>query len=198
MSTRERDSPKTKVTTDEELRAHTVGDLEPLTSPIVLRDYDPSWPSLFEREASRIRSILGARVQLLEHAGSTSVPGLPAKPIIDMILAVSDSADESTYVPALEAAGYILRIREPRWFEHRVFKGPDTNVNLHVFTVGCAEVDQMLLFRDWLRESVEDRDLYASTKRELAARDWKYVQNYADAKTGVVHEILARARSARR
>ena len=115
-----------------------------------------------------------------------------------MILAVSDSADESTYVPALEAAGYILRIREPRWFEHRVFKGPDTNVNLHVFTVGCAEVDQMLLFRDWLRESVEDRDLYASTKRELAARDWKYVQNYADAKTGVVHEILARARSARR
>jgi GrpB-like predicted nucleotidyltransferase (UPF0157 family) len=125
------------------------------------------------------------------------VPGLPAKPIIDMILAVSDSADESTYVPALEAAGYVLRIREPRWFEHRVFKGPDTNVNLHVFTVGCAEIDQMLLFRDWLRESVEDRDLYASTKRELAARDWKYVQNYADAKTGVVHEILARARSAR-
>ena len=185
------------MTTEEELRAQTIGELAPLTGPIVLCDYDPSWPSLFRREATRVRSTLGATVKLLEHAGSTSVPGLPAKPIVDMILAVPDSSDESTYVPPLEAAGYVLRIREPHWFEHRVFKGPDTNVNLHVFTVGCAEIDQMLLFRDWLRQSAEDRDLYASTKRALAARDWKYVQNYADAKTGVVHEILARARGAR-
>ncbi len=185
------------MTTEEELRAYTLGDLKPLSGPIVLCEYDASWPSLFQREATNIRSILGAGVKLLEHAGSTSVPGLPAKPIIDMVLAVSDSSEESTYVPLLEAAGYVLRIREPHWFEHRVFKGPDTNINLHVFTVGCAEIDQMLLFRDRLRESVEDRALYASTKRELAAREWKYVQNYADAKTGVVHEILARARAAR-
>jgi GrpB-like predicted nucleotidyltransferase (UPF0157 family) len=95
----------------------------------------------------------------------------------------------------MESAGYVLRIREPHWFEHRVFKGPDTNINLHVFTVGCTEIDQMLLFRDWLREHPEDRDLYAAKKRELAKQEWKFVQNYADAKTGVVHQILARARA---
>ena len=90
-------------------------------------------------------------MQLLEHAGSTSVPGLAAKPRIDIMLAVPDSADEPSYVPALEAAGYVLRIREPDWYEHRVFKGPDTDVNLHVFSAGCPEIARMLLFRDWLR-----------------------------------------------
>lgn len=185
---------KARTTTEEELRAYTVGELQPLTAPIVVSDYDPAWPLAFGREATRIRGVLGERVGLLEHAGSTSVPQLPAKPVIDMILAVPDSSDESTYVPALEAAGYVLRIREPDWFEHRVFKGPDTNVNLHVFTVGCMEIDQMLLFRDWLRSHPEDRDLYAATKRELAQQEWKFVQHYADAKTSVVHEILTRAR----
>jgi GrpB-like predicted nucleotidyltransferase (UPF0157 family) len=151
---------------------------------------------LFEREATRIRAVLRERVKLLEHAGSTSVPQLPAKPIIDMILAVPNSAEESTYVPALELAGYVLCIREPDWFEHRVFKGPDTAINLHVFTAGCAEITQMLLFRDWLRFHPDERALYAATKRELAKQTWKYMQNYADAKTEVVHAILARARAA--
>jgi GrpB-like predicted nucleotidyltransferase (UPF0157 family) len=125
------------------------------------------------------------------------VPGLPAKPIIDVALEVPDSADEPAYVPEMEAAGYVLRIREPDWFEHRVFKGPDTNVNLHVFSAGCEEVDRMVLFRDRLRGNAAERELYASAKRELAARDWKYVQQYADAKTAVVEEIMARARPAR-
>jgi GrpB-like predicted nucleotidyltransferase (UPF0157 family) len=123
------------------------------------------------------------------------VVDLPAKPIIDMVLAVPDSSDEATYVPDMELAGYVLRIRDPHWFEHRVFNGPDTKVNLHVFTVGCSEIAQMLLFRDWLRSHPEDRDLYGATKRELAKRDWKFVQHYADAKTEIVHEILARARA---
>jgi GrpB-like predicted nucleotidyltransferase (UPF0157 family) len=194
MAAGDANEPKTKVTTDEEIRAYTVGELKPMTKPIVLRDYDPEWPVLFEREAERVRAILGERVRLLEHAGSTSVPGLAAKPLIDMVLAVADSSDESTYAPALEAAGYVLRIREPDWFEHRVFKGPDTDIHLHVFSVGCPEIEQMLLFRDWLRNHPEDRELYAATKRELAKREWKFMQNYADAKTGVVHDILARAR----
>ena len=90
-----------------------------------------------------------------------------------------------------------MRIREPEWFEHRLFKGPDTNVNLHTFSAGCAETDRMVLFRDWLRENEADRELYATAKRELAAKDWKYVQQYADAKTAVVQEILARAQEAR-
>jgi len=160
-----------------------------------VRDYDPRWPVLFEREAARIRSAVGARAKLLEHVGSTSVPGLSAKPVIDIILAVPDSSDESAYAPALEAAGYVLRIREPEWFEHRLFNGPDTDVNLHVFTAGCAEIAQMVLFRDWLRTHPEARDRYANEKRELAKKTWRSIEDYADAKTNIVHQILAEARA---
>ena len=183
--------------TEEEIRAAVVGELKPLDGPILLADYDPAWPALFEREAARIRVALGDTARLVEHAGSTSVPGLAAKPIIDIVLGVPDSADEASFVPRLEAAGYVLRIREPEWFEHRVFKGPDTNVNLHVFTVGAGEIERMLLFREWLRANPADRDLYLRAKRELVNRDWRYVQNYADAKTTVVESIVARARAAR-
>ena len=181
---------------DEALAKATIGGPQPLTKPIEIEEYDPAWPALYEREAARVRSVLGDRVVRLEHAGSTAVPGLPAKPIVDMVLEVPDSADERAYVPDMEAAGYVLRIREPEWFEHRVFKGPETNINLHVFSAGCAEVDRMLLFRDWLRANASDRELYASAKRELAAGDWKYVQQYADAKTTVVQQIMARAEAA--
>ncbi len=181
--------------TEAEIRATTVGELVPLTAPIELREYDACWPDLFEREAARLRSTLGDRVGRLEHVGSTSVPGLAAKPIIDMVLAVPDSSDEAGYVPTMEAAGYVLRIREPEWYEHRVFKGPDTNVNLHVFTEGCPEIARMVGFRDWLRNHDAERDLYERTKRELAARDWQFVQQYADAKTDVVEGIIARAKA---
>jgi len=183
--------------TEEEIRAYTIGELKPLSERIRIVEYDPRWPELFTREADRIRSLLGERALRIEHAGSTSVPGLPAKPILDLVLVVPDSSDEPAYVPALEAGGYVLRIREPEWYEHRVFKGPDTDVNLHVFSDGCPEIDRMRLFRDWLRSHAADRELYARSKRELAQRDWKYVQNYADAKTAIVQEILARASSAR-
>ena len=178
---------------DEELARVTIGEVKPLEGPIELVEYDPRWPLLYAHEEDRIRGALGTDVVRIEHAGSTSVPGLPAKPVIDILLEVPDSAAEEAYVPALEAAGDVLRIREPEWFEHRLFKGPDTNVNLHVFGTGCEEVRKMLAFRDRLRESEADRELYASAKRDLAAREWKHVQQYADAKTAVVHEILARA-----
>ena len=178
---------------EEHLRAVTVGELKVHSAPIRLVDYDPEWPALFEREDRRIRAALGDKVLQLEHTGSTSVPGLAAKPCIDMTMVVPDSSDESTYVPALEAAGYVLWIREPDWDEHRVFKGPDTNVNLHVFSPGSSEVERMVGFRDWLRTHDGDRDLYLRTKRELAAQEWQYVQNYADAKSTVVEEIIARA-----
>jgi GrpB-like predicted nucleotidyltransferase (UPF0157 family) len=181
---------------DEELAKVTVGGPRPLLGRIEISGYDPDWPNWYEREEARIRAALGERVVRIEHVGSTSVPHLPAKPIIDIALEVPDSADESAYVPDLEAAGYVLRIREPEWFEHRLFKGPETEVNLHVFSAGCEEVEQMLLFRDWLRTNDDDRELYARAKRELAVRDWKYMQQYADAKTAVVHEIIGRARAA--
>jgi GrpB-like predicted nucleotidyltransferase (UPF0157 family) len=169
--------------------------LQPLTGNVLVVDYDPAWPRQFAAEASKIRAALCERVLLLEHAGSTSVPRLAAKPIIDIVLVVRDSSDEAAYVPLLEAAGYTLRIREPDWYQHRVLKGVDPAVNLHVFSPGCPETERMLLMRDWLRTHEDDRDLYERTKRELAQRDWKYTQNYADAKTAVVEEILARARA---
>ncbi len=184
--------------TEEEIRAAWVSEPPKVAGTIRIDDYDPRWPALFAREDSRIRSALGARVVRLEHTGSTSVPGLAAKPIIDMLLVVADSGDEPAYVPALEGSGYRLVIREPGWHEHRVLKGPDTNVTLHVLSAGSPEIDRILAFRDWLRTHDDDRDLYERTKRELAGREWTYVQHYADAKTEVVEAIIARATAARR
>ncbi|HEX8100079.1 MAG TPA: GrpB family protein [Actinomycetota bacterium] len=186
------------MTTDEELWAVTIGEPRVHDGPIGLADSDPAWPAMFEREVARISAALGERALLIEHVGSTSVPGLAAKPIIDMVMVVRDSSDEASYVPALERGGYTLRIREPDWFEHRLLKGPDTDVNLHVFSEGCPEVGRMLRFRDHLRTDPADRKRYEEAKRELAARNWKYVQNYADAKTEVIEEILTRAYGATR
>ena len=128
--------------------------------------------------------------------GSTSVPGLAAKPVIDIVLEVADTTAEAAYVDDLGAAGYVLHFREPEWFEHRLFRTPEGSVNLHVFPAGCPETDRMVRFRDWLRSNAADRELYLRTKRELAARDWKYMQQYADAKTAMVEEIVARATAA--
>src|SRR5580700_6506168 len=183
---------------EEEIQAAHIGAMRVHNAPIQLMDYSAEWPALFVREANRVRATLGDRVLMLEHVGSTSVPGLAAKPIIDMILAVADSANETDYVPAMESAGYVLHIREPEWHQHRLFKGPDTNINLHVYSFGCPEIDRMLMFRDWLRTNDADRELYERTKRELAKQTWKYVQDYADAKTSVVEEIVARARACAR
>ena len=112
---------------------------KPFDGRVVLADYDPGWPELYEREAARIRSLLDTRALRIEHTGSTSVPALPAKPIVDMLLVVEDTTDEGAYVPALEGGGYVLRIREPEWHEHRMFKGPLADVNLHVFSSGCPK-----------------------------------------------------------
>jgi GrpB-like predicted nucleotidyltransferase (UPF0157 family) len=161
--------------------------------PIRLASYDAGWPALYEREAARIRSVLGDRVVQLEHVGSTSVPGLSAKPVIDILLVVPDSADEDAYVPDMLAAGYRLVIREPDWHEHRLFKGPDTVINLHTFSPGSSEIRRMLAFRDRLRTHPEELAAYEATKRDLAGRTWAFVQDYADAKGEVVEGIIARA-----
>jgi GrpB-like predicted nucleotidyltransferase (UPF0157 family) len=187
------DSIKTNTPmTEEQIIASTVGERKLFNSTVYLAAYDPAWPLLFGRLEKQIREALGDKVLLLEHVGSTSIPELSAKPIIDMVLAVADSRDESSYVKPLEEKGFTLRIREPDWHEHRLLKSPNISGNLHVFSEGCKEIEQMVLFRDWLRNHAEDRLLYEKTKRELAARTWKYRQNYADAKTEVVQEILAR------
>jgi GrpB-like predicted nucleotidyltransferase (UPF0157 family) len=179
--------------TDEQIRAAHVGQVKPLNGRILLVDYDPRWAELFEREAARIRAVLAEALQI-EHVGSTSVPDLPAKPILDIVLVVTDSADEAAYLPALESTGYRLHIREFDWYEHRLFKGPETAVNLHTFSAGCPEVDRMLMFRDWLRVNPADRQLYARTKSALAEKKWTFVQHYADAKSAVIDDIMTRAR----
>lgn len=184
--------------TEEHVRSRAIGEPASPDCQIVIADYDPQWPELFAREADRIRAVLGRRALRIEHVGSTSVPGLVAKPVVDVLLVLADSRDEDSYVPALEAAGYLLRIRESNWYEHRMFNGPDTKMNLHVFSSGCPEIDRMLMYRDWLRASASDRDLYARAKLALAQKEWKSVQNYADAKTVVIEEIIARAQSERK
>lgn len=178
---------------EEQILAANIGKPLMLNSTIELQPYDSAWPSRYAALARDIRAALGAEVLQLEHIGSTSIPGLSAKPVIDIVLAVADSAEESPYVPPLEGLGYVLKIREPDWFQHRLLKTPEDDVNLHVFTLGCEEIARLLTFRNWLRTHEDDRKLYERTKQKLAARTWKYMQNYADAKSEVVNEIMARA-----
>jgi GrpB-like predicted nucleotidyltransferase (UPF0157 family) len=175
------------------IREVTVGEREPHNATIHLGEYDPEWATLFELERAQINAALGEKALVVEHVGSTSVPGLAAKPILDILLVVADSADESEYVDVLAGCGYALRIREPDWFEHRCLRRGQPAGHLHVFSLGCPEVERMLRFRDRLRMSDEDRKLYEATKRQLASNTWKHVQNYADAKGEVVELILSRA-----
>jgi GrpB-like predicted nucleotidyltransferase (UPF0157 family) len=161
--------------------------------PVLLAEPDPAWADCYIRQKQRIGAALGPRALEVHHVGSTSVPGLAAKPVIDIVLVVADSSDESAYVPALQAAGYRLKLREPAWHQHRLLIDHEPDVQVHVFSPDSSEVQRMLRFRDRLRSHADDRDLYMRTKRELAARRWGYVQDYADAKSSVVEAILARA-----
>jgi len=184
---------------EEELRQAWVGEPPKLTGQVQLAEYDPSWPGQYGSHAARIRAALGDQVLLLEHIGSTSVPGLAAKPIIDILLVVADPAEEYAYVRPLEQAGYRLVIREPDWYQHRVLNGPqgtEPGVNLHVHPPTSPEIARNLRFRDRLRADRADRELYERTKRQLAARDWTYMQQYADAKGEVVEAIMRRAEAA--
>jgi GrpB-like predicted nucleotidyltransferase (UPF0157 family) len=180
--------------TDEEMAALRVsGTMTPHNAQVYLAPYDPTWPAQYQAEAAKIRAALGDAAVVLEHVGSTSIPGIPAKPIIDILLAVANSSDEESYVSALTAQGYRLHLREPEWEQHRLMKGEQPNVNLHVFTVGSREVARMLAFRDRCRSHPEERRLYLETKQALAGQVWRHVQHYANAKSEVVEAIIARA-----
>jgi GrpB-like predicted nucleotidyltransferase (UPF0157 family) len=163
--------------------------------PIHLAPSDPAWPLQYLEVADRIERALGQVEVVVEHVGSTSVPGLAAKPVLDVLLLVPDPADEGAYVAALEAAGFLLHVREPDWHHHRLLRAENPHVNLHVFAVGSPEAERMLLFRDRLRVNQDERALYEQTKRRLAAEAWRRVQDYADAKSEVVEGVIARARA---
>ena len=182
--------------TDKRLEEGIIGGAE--RRAIVIADYDPAWPRRFDREEAKIRRALGQAALAVEHVGSTSVPGLAAKPIVDILLVVEDSSDEGSYLPELRRAGYVLRVREPDFEEHRMVRTPEKDVHVHIFSPGSKEGERLLLMRDHLRHNEADRKLYVSTKRELASGDWPSMQHYADAKTGVIQDILARARRSAR
>lgn len=174
---------------DEEEPSVLIGGLE--KREIVIADYDAGWPEKYQAHARRISESLGAVALRIEHIGSTSVPGLAAKPIVDMLLVVADSADESCYLPKLTALGFELRIREPDFHEHRMFRTPERDVHVHVLSIGSTEIDRYLTFRDRLRGNPGDRRLYEAEKRRLAARPWPDMNAYADAKTECIERILA-------
>jgi GrpB-like predicted nucleotidyltransferase (UPF0157 family) len=161
---------------------------EPQPGPVTLVEWTPAWAERFERERDRILDALGDAALRVEHIGSTSVPGLAAKPIVDILLIVADVEDEAAYLPALERAGYVLRVREEG---HRMFRTPDLGVHLHIWT--DDEIERHLRFRDRLRTSPEDRAAYERLKRELAPRDWADVNDYADAKGPLIEAILVGA-----
>lgn len=182
---------------------------DPSVSPLVaaatpgrgveIVDSDPSWPDQYLDVVEQVRGALGWRVLVLQHVGSTSVRGLPAKPIIDVDLTVADPDDEAAYVPALERAGFVLRLREPWWYRHRLLRGTDPRCNLHVFGPESPEPWRHRLFRDWLRGNPDDRDLYARTKRAAAAAAaaanaaHETGMQYNLRKEAVVRQIYARA-----
>jgi GrpB-like predicted nucleotidyltransferase (UPF0157 family) len=179
---------------DEPLETGLIGGVEKARIKIV--DYDPDWPKKFETHARRITDALIDSALRIEHIGSTSVPGLAAKPIIDILVVVEDSADESTYRPQLEAAGYTLRVREPDWNEHRMFRTPERDVHIHVYSEGCPEIERNLTFRNRLRRNIDDRSRYERLKRELAAKEWPDMNAYAEAKTEVIESIIAASKRA--
>ena len=159
---------------------------------IVIEDYDPDWADRFAAAASLLSEALGGLVIAIEHVGSTSVPGLPAKPIIDIDLSIEDTADESRYVPALETRGYRLVLREPWWYGHRMLVSPAEDVHLHLWPKDAPEPIRHRLFRDWLRSHREDRDLYAAAKRRLARDTVDHPADYSLAKNDVIDDIYAR------
>jgi GrpB-like predicted nucleotidyltransferase (UPF0157 family) len=165
---------------------------------IIIADYHADWPNRFTMHAGIIAEALGSAALRVEHIGSTSVPGLAAKPVIDVLVVVPDSADESAYLKPLEKAGYVLRVREPDWNEHRRFRTPDKDVHVHIYSAGCREIERNLIFRDWLRGNVGDRVRYEKLKRELARHAWPDMNAYAEAKTDVIESIIAAAQAAGR
>ncbi|MGI8574426.1 MAG: GrpB family protein [Egibacteraceae bacterium] len=157
---------------------------------IELVAHQPSWKQAFEEHRRRIERSLGGTARRVEHIGSTAVPGLPAKPIVDIQVSVIDVENETQYMAPMTDAGYKLRVREPA---HRMFRTPELDAHVHLCSASSVWERRHLLFRDWLRHSAADRALYAETKRDLATRSWPTMTHYADAKTDVIEVIMARA-----
>lgn len=179
--------------TDEWLRSRNVGEPPRLQGPIEIVAYDPAWPAAFRGHETRIRAALGPVALAVEHVGSTAVPGLAAKSRIDIDVVVADPRAEEHYLPALSAAGYVLKVREPDWYEHRLLHGYDPLANVHVFPPDCDEHLRHVLLRDWLRANPADRARYTAEKRRIAESNLTYMAEYAAQKSTIIIDILRRA-----
>jgi GrpB-like predicted nucleotidyltransferase (UPF0157 family) len=162
--------------------------------PVVVVTHDPTWSEQFQQWRRRLETALGEIAVTIHHLGSTAVPGLDAKPILDIQVGVHDLDDEASYVPAIEEAGFVLRSRDPT---HRYFRPPPERprtVHVHVCTAGGEWNVEHVLFRDYLRASPAAVDEYARLKRQLAAdyRDDRLA--YTDGKTAFIVSALAEAR----
>ena len=182
--------------------------VKPAIASIDVVEYDSRWPGQAQEATARLQTALGLRALRIEHVGSTSVPGLPAKPIIDLDVTVADPAEEQRWLPLLEAAGFVLTVREPWWHEPRMLRGgrrPDDSVaptdggpaaNIHVFGPDSPGLMRHLVFRNWLRQSEADRRLYSAAKLDAAAAATgagEHVADYNARKQAVIRDISARA-----
>lgn len=158
---------------------------------IKIVEYDDRWPLKFAQHVKIIEEAVGDVAIGIEHIGSTAVPGLAAKPIIDILLIVKDSSDEGKYLDQMLSAGYQLRVREPDFHEHRMFRTQNRDVHVHVFSEGSSEIDRYLIFRNRLRAIPSERRDYESVKRKLAAGEWEDMNEYATAKTEIVERIIS-------
>ncbi len=170
------------------LDAVLIGGLE--ERELILVDYTPAWESRFARERVRILEALGEVARRVEHVGSTAVPDLAAKPIVDILVAVDDPDDESGYLAAMEGAGYELRVREAG---HRMFRTPERDVHVHVWKAGSDDERRHLVFRDWLRRAPDERALYESVKRRFVGEKFTDMNYYARAKGPIIEDIIGRA-----
>jgi GrpB-like predicted nucleotidyltransferase (UPF0157 family) len=178
------------VPTDEEIASYRV--LAHVPEPVVVAPYDPGWPAAYDEVRARLVAALGERVLGVEHVGSTAVPGLHAKPVIDVDLTVADSAREEEWLPDLEEAGFVLRVREPEWEQHRLVRLGSPYANVHVWSPGAQEPQRHVAFRDWLVAHADDRAAYADLKCALGERGFTDAMQYNNAKSGLVYDLYER------
>jgi GrpB-like predicted nucleotidyltransferase (UPF0157 family) len=163
------------------------------TGPVRLVEYDPSWPARYTTWRARLEGPLAGIATRIAHIGSTAVPGLTAKPIVDVMVSVADVEREDAYAPACEAAGVVLYSRDD---EHRFFVDADLprhEVQVHVCAAGGSFERDHLLFRDYLRAHDAARDAYAAMKKEVATRWREDRMGYTYSKSDLILELLDEA-----
>lgn len=168
--------------------------------PLVITDYNPSWPARYELEKALILGAVGPYVAAIEHIGSTAVPGLAAKPIIDILVGVNDLADAEWCIEPMTRIGYEYvpeyedELPERRYFRKPPGKGVRRNYHVHMVQIGGPFWERHVLFRDYLRAHPETAAEYAALKRRLAAEYGSDMDGYTDAKTDFIRAVERWAR----